>query len=35
MTMAELRMEEKNRHSHRAKAVKELIPMIKERLVVE
>lgn len=35
MTMAELRMEEKNRHSHRAKAVKELIPVIKERLVVE
>jgi XTP/dITP diphosphohydrolase len=32
MTMAELRMEEKNRHSHRAKAVKELIPLIKLKL---
>jgi XTP/dITP diphosphohydrolase len=33
-TMAELPMEEKNRLSHRAKAVKELIPVIKERFGV-
>jgi XTP/dITP diphosphohydrolase len=31
-TMAELTMKEKNRLSHRAKAVKELIPVIRERL---
>jgi XTP/dITP diphosphohydrolase len=34
-TMAELTMEEKNRLSHRAKAVKMLIPLIKQRLGVE
>lgn len=34
-TMAELTMEEKNRLSHRAKAVKGLIPVMKERLGVE
>jgi inosine/xanthosine triphosphate pyrophosphatase family protein len=33
--MAELTMEEKNRLSHRAKAVKMLIPLIKQRLGVE
>ncbi len=33
-TMAELTMKEKNRLSHRAKAVKELIPVIKERFGV-
>jgi len=33
-TMAELPMEEKNRLSHRAKAVKELLPVIRERLGV-
>lgn len=34
-TMAELSMEEKNRLSHRAKAIKALIPIIKERLGLE
>lgn len=34
-TMAELTMEEKNRLSHRAKAVKGIIPVIKESLGVE
>jgi XTP/dITP diphosphohydrolase len=31
-TMAELEMEEKNRHSHRAHAVQEILPILRKRL---
>jgi inosine/xanthosine triphosphate pyrophosphatase family protein len=34
-TMAELTLEEKNRLSHRAKAVNSILPVIKEKLGVE
>jgi XTP/dITP diphosphohydrolase len=34
-TMAELSLEEKNRLSHRAKAIKELLPTLKKRLGLE